>query len=200
MNGLILLNANYTYEGNIANGEAHGKGMFNYVNGDRFVGECKYGKHDGFGKYYYKSGAVYTGFFSFGKLHGVGTFEDETNIYKGSWRGDRKHGMFYRTKKHAFETELQKWRKGKLVQTESVQYIQPAALQTIKENPLRFAKKYQITYKGNEKKCIGCCAKCANSTNDGCGHVVMCDECLGKCDRCPICRAPIGKLIRLFIS
>jgi hypothetical protein len=200
MNGIILLKSNYTYEGNIIDNEAHGKGVFQYANGDKYCGECKFGKLDGFGKYYYKSKAQYTGFFSFGKIHGVGTYEDSINIYKGTWRNDKKHGMFYRTIKNIFKTFIQKWNKGRLVKSEPCQYIQPDALQTTKDNPIRRVKKYQITYKGTEKKCMGCYDLSCNTVNDICGHVVMCYKCLSKCERCPICRAPINKLIRLFIS
>jgi hypothetical protein len=200
MNGVILLKSNYTYEGNIIDDDAHGKGIFYYANGDKFVGECKFGKLDGFGTYYYKSGAKYVGFFSFGKIHGVGTFEDDINIYKGTWRNDRKHGLFYRTIKSTETTFMQKWNKGRLVSSTVCQYIQPIALQTTKVNPSKSPKKFQITYKGNEKKCMACCEKPCNCTNEACGHVIMCYDCLNKCQRCPICRVTINKIIRLFIS
>lgn len=200
MNGIILLNANYTYEGNIVDNEAHGKGVFRYANNDKYIGECKFGKLDGFGKYFYKSGAIYTGFFSYGKMHGIGTFEDQVNIYKGQWRNDKKHGLFYRTQKSLFQTFIQKYNRGKLIKSEICQYIQPSALQTSKVNPIKSQKKYQVYYKGNEKKCMGCSDKPSNSTNVSCGHVIMCYDCLSKCDRCPICRAPTEHIIKLFIS
>ena len=200
MYGIILLKSNYTSEGGIIDGDPHGKGIFQYANGDRYVGECQYGKPDGFGTYTYRSGATYTGFFSYGRLHGVGTFEDKKNIYKGIWRGDRKHGMFYRTRKADCVTYMQKWQKGKLVSGVQVQYIQPVALETTKINPSKRPKKYQRSFKGVMKKCIACCDAPMNSTNDRCGHVVMCDTCLVKCDRCPICRVPIQNIIKLFVS
>jgi hypothetical protein len=199
MHGIILLKSNYTYEGSIISGDPHGKGIFTYANGDKYTGECKFGKPDGFGNYIYKSGATYNGFFSYGRLHGVGTFEDKKNIYKGSWRCDRKHGIFYRTNKINFSTYLQRWIKGKLNIGNYIQYIQPNALKTTKINPIKKPKKYQISYKGIDRKCIGCYNKPTNSTNDACGHVTMCFECLSKCDRCPICRAPIGNIIKLYI-
>ena len=200
MNGIILSNSNYTYEGNIVDNEAHGKGVFQYANGDRYVGECKFGKMDGYGKYTYRTSPTYTGFFSFGKMHGIGTFEDNINIYKGTWRNDKKHGIFYRTQKQLFQTFAQKWNKGKLVKSERIQYIQPDALRTVKDNPIRVPKKYQTSYRGTEKKCMACLDKPSNATNINCGHVMMCYECLTKCDRCPICRAPIEQIIRLFVS
>lgn len=200
MNGIILSENNYTYEGTIINNEAHGKGTYLYKNGDKYIGECKYGKPDGFGKYLYKSGSMYLGYFSYGKIHGVGTYEDTNNISKGSWRSDKKHGLFYKTKKDLCKTFMQKWNRGKLIISEEVQYIQPSALITTKQNPKNIPKKYQITYKGVDKKCMACCDKPTNAINDVCGHVTMCYECLCRCDKCPICRAPIRKIIRLFIS
>jgi hypothetical protein len=199
MKGIILLKSNYTYEGNIADGDPHGIGRFEYANGDRYSGACKYGQPDGFGLYIYKLGSKLTGFFSYGKIHGVGTYEDERNIYKGNWRSDKKHGMFYRTNKIDKRTYLQKWMRGKLISGNVIQYIQPAALMTTKINPLKKSKKYQVSYKGDNKQCIGCYDNCTNATNSECGHVVMCINCLNKCDECPICRAPIGKVIKLFI-
>lgn len=198
--GLIILKSNYSYEGDIINNEPHGKGMFTYDNNDIFIGECKYGKPDGFGIYKYKSGARYIGFFSYGKIHGVGTFEDEKNIYKGTWRCDKKHGIFYRTRKATYSTFLQNWIRGKLLNFKETQYIQPAALQTTKDNPIKSHKKYQLQYKGKHNLCLTCCDNCTNATNSKCGHVVMCYECLKKCEKCPICRAPIEKIIRLFIN
>lgn len=200
MSGIILAGSNYTYEGNIINNEAHGKGTFYYANGDKYIGECKFGKLDGFGIYYYKNESKYTGFFSVGKLHGIGTYEDSLNIYKGTWRNDKKHGMFYRTQKNTYSTFIQKWIRGKLITSNKTQYIRPDALQTIKNNPINKPKKYQITYKGHEKKCMACIENHINATNTACGHVVMCFDCLNKCESCPICRSPIEQIIRLFIS
>lgn len=199
MKGLILLKSNYSYEGDIIDNEPHGKGIFSYVNGDRYTGQCKHGKLDGFGVYTFKSGAKYTGFFSYGKQHGVGTFEDEKNIYKGTWRNDRKHGMFYRTQKQLFNTYLQKYIRGRLINYTTVQYIRPELLLTTKRNPLYSRKKYNIRYKGENKQCIGCYDNSTNATNSKCGHVIMCDKCLSKCETCPICRAPIEHVIKLYI-
>lgn len=199
MHGIVLLKSNYTYEGEIKDNDPHGIGRFEYSNGDRYLGACKFGRPDGFGIYTYRSSATYTGFFSYGRIHGVGTFEDTRNIYKGEWRSDKKHGMFYRTNKVDKLTYLQKWIKGKLVKGTPIQYIQPAALLTTRVNPLKKPKKYQISYKGGNKQCIGCDNNSTNAVNSRCGHVVMCVECLGRCDQCPICRAPIDKIIKLFI-
>jgi hypothetical protein len=200
MNGIVILTENYTYEGGIVNKEPHGRGIFQYANGDRYVGECKFGKADGYGTYYFKAGGIYKGFFSYGKIDGVGTYTDSTNVYKGTWRRDRKHGSFYKTNLHTSTTYKQLWMKGKLITSVPVQYIQPDALQTTKNNPITGPKKYQTAYKGNEKKCITCMDKTCNATNVRCGHVCMCHECLSKCTRCPICRVPISQIIKLYVS
>jgi hypothetical protein len=199
MRGIILVRSTYTYEGDIIGDEPHGKGRFDYANGDRYIGECKLSKPDGYGVYYYKSGAKYTGFFSDGKIHGIGTFEDSKNVYKGSWRNDRKHGMFWRTQKLRYQTYLQKWKRGKLISFIERQYIRPECLQTTKQNPIKKQKTMQIAYKAREKTCIACCAKPTDAVNTGCGHVAVCYDCLLKCDRCPICRCPIKELIRLYV-
>lgn len=200
MKGIILLKSNYTYEGDIVDDEPHGIGTFEYANGDRYQGECKHGKPDGYGTYYFKSGSRYIGFFSYGRLNGIGTYEDDRNIYKGTWRSDKKHGFFYRTNKIKFDTYMQKWIKNKLINNYQIQYIQPDALRTLKTNPNKKQKKYQISYKGKNKQCIGCYENSTNATNNKCGHVVMCYECLEKCESCPICRSPIETVIKLFIS
>lgn len=200
MSGIVISNSNYTYEGAISFNKPHGKGIFNYANGDSFVGHCRYGKPDGFGTYYFKKSGTYIGFFSFGKIDGVGTYTDSINVYKGSWRRDKKHGYFYKTHKPTNKSYQQLWLNGKLIASEEIQYIQPDALQTIKTNPMTQPKKYQTTYKGREKTCIACLDNQALATNVACGHVAMCYGCLEKCDRCPICRVEIDKIIRLFVS
>mgnify|MGYP001599792926 FL=1 len=198
--GIVISYANYTYEGDIIDKDPHGYGIFKYANGDIYKGHCKYGRPDGFGLYMYKSNAIYTGFFSGGKIHGIGTFEDLKNIYKGTWCNDKKHGMFYRTNKINYKTYLQKWIKGKLIKYHIIQYIQPNALQTTKQNPCNAKTKHQKEFKGCEKKCMLCCEKFINAVNDLCGHVIGCSECLKKCNTCPICRAPIKNIIKLYLS
>lgn len=200
MTGVVISNSNYTYEGCISYNLPHGKGTFHYANGDRYVGQCKYGKADGFGMYYFNKHGTYVGFFSYGKIDGVGTYSDSINVYKGTWRRDKKHGSFYKTEKLTNTTYKQLWLNGKLITSEKTQYIQPDALQTIKINPITGPKKYQVAYRAQEKKCIACLEKHAYATNVECGHVAMCYECLEKCDKCPICRTDMGRIIKLYVS
>ncbi len=198
MKGLIVSHDNYTYTGEIKDNQPHGYGQFHYANGDIYLGQCKFGSLDGYGVYTY-SKSHYTGFYSNNKRHGIGTYEDEVNIFKGSWRNGHKHGDFYQTKKSTYSTWVQKWHKGRLITNKSIQYIRPELLYTNLENP-KTQKPKQKIYRGVEKKCIGCCEKPTNAVNDACGHVVMCFDCWSRCDACPICRSPIKNIIKLYIS
>lgn len=200
MNGIVILTENYTYEGNIFNKHPHGHGKFQYANGDKYIGHCHLGKPDGFGKYIYVNGSTYVGFFTAGKFSGVGTFEDNKNIYKGTWRNDNRHGSFYKTNKITFQSFKQLWIKGKLMSNIPIQYIPPVALQTTKDNPLKKPKVYQTAFKGVEKLCMACMENPTNATNIRCGHVVMCHQCLSRVSKCPVCRAPIQNILKLFVS
>jgi hypothetical protein len=199
MKGIILLQDNYSYEGDIQDDLPHGHGVFNYSNGDIYIGKCLYGKPDGYGKYIYKNGATYTGFFSYGKNNGVGTFEDKKNIYKGNWRFDKKHGMFYKTNKLTMISNYQKWLKNRLVENRNIPYVEPKYLQTTKKHPRKTPALRKLTYKGTGKKCMVCIENPVDATNTSCGHIVLCYQCFSKCDRCPICRIPIEKIIKLYI-
>ncbi len=196
MSGIIISYSDYSYEGDIYNNEPHGNGVFKYSNNDQYIGECKHGRMDGYGKYIYSNGSTYTGFFSYGKINGIGTYEDENNIYKGTWRNGRKHGKFYKTKKNNQHTYVQNWRKGNLISSHHTQYVPSVNLQTTK-NKLKTTRK---EFKGVFKHCNVCYTNYINAVNDRCGHVVMCDQCYDKCEQCPICRCPIGNVIKLYIS
>ena len=180
--------------------DRNGEHTINYTNGDQYIGNCRFGEPDGFGEYHYHNGGTYSGFFSCGKRHGIGTFEDRKNVYKGTWRGDNKHGRFIRTSKLSSKTYRESWRKNRLIEFTEISYIVPTSLVTSKTNPKHKPKKHYISYKGYDRKCFACLVAPTNSTNDLCGHVAMCYECMSRCDRCSICRAPIGKIIKLFIS
>lgn len=197
--GMINLMSNYTYTGDIVDNMPHGRGVFHYQNGDVYRGECYYGRLDGFGVYNYKNGGKYQGFFSNGKINGIGTYTDARNVYKGTWRLDKKHGMFYCTRLDEPVTYRQKWINGKLVEGVRAQYVEPCFLQTVKQHPRRTVRRAPYNGK-NDRRCLACCAAPTNATSAQCGHVVMCYECLGRCDLCPICRVPIVDRIQLFIS
>lgn len=201
MKGILILSNNYTYEGTIEQNEPHGYGKFVYANGHTYEGHCVFGKADGYGIYNFSNVIRYTGYFSNGKLHGIGTFESDKVITKGTWRNDRRNGYAIKTNKITCKSFRQFWLRGVLKKEEPIQYVQPEALQTTKNNPIKRPKLYQTSFKGVEKLCIGCNDRSMNAAAVNCGHVCMCYECLSKCsDKCPICRAPVGQIIKLFVS
>ncbi len=194
----------FTYEGDVLDSRwPHGKGIFYYDNGDIYEGEVKYGKPDGYGKkkIMTNNGFVYyTGFFILGKQNGIGTLETDKNICKGNWRTNMKYGKFIKTNKEKKRTYEELWIKGKLIKTTPRQYIREELLKTSDINPKYEKTKEVKVYKGKEKKCIGCYENSTNSTNTKCGHVVMCYDCLIKCDKCPICRCEMGPILKLYLS
>lgn len=191
---------NFVYEGDVVDNEAHGHGVFHYNDGAIYIGNCKYGSAYGFGIYHYADSAKYIGFFSAGARHGKGTYETDLIIYKGDWLFDKKHGMFRKTNKKLAISYLEKWLDDKLVKSRQIQYVPPYALQTLKENPLQRMSPYQIPYQESDKKCVACCEKPINAVNTKCGHMVLCSGCWQSCNKCPICRAPIEKILLLYIS
>ena len=83
------------YEGDMVDGEFHGKGRFYFSNGDKYEGEFVDDMFHGYGEYTYKSGSVYRGFFSRDMFHGIGTFSFEDGaIEKGKFHQDKRVGKF----------------------------------------------------------------------------------------------------------
>lgn len=201
----FIFDKDYSYEGELFLKEElpHGNGTFYYSNGDEYTGEIKCGKPDGFGQLKTKtenSYIIHTGYFNMGKMNGIGTLDCDTAIRKGNWRNGMKHGDFIKTNKNNQTTYKEFWLKNKLIKSVVIQYRPPETLQTTKRNPKFIKKTNNIYYKGKDKKCAACCEKFTNATNTKCGHIVMCYECLLKCDKCPICRCNIEKIIKLFIA
>lgn len=194
MNGLILLK-DYTYEGNIFDGLPHGKGRYYFHNGDKYTGRSSMGKITGYGIFDKKSvDQMFQGYFLDGQLNGLGTYETKDIICKGQWFMGKKNGKFYHTDKLQYKTSVQYWRDNLLIKNHNIQYKSPNELKTIEK--IHKDKKPLTT--NIKKSCIGCLSQRPNATNDNCGHVIMCSECLFRCDSCPVCRAPIGKLIKLY--
>ena len=83
------------YEGDMVDGEFHGKGTFHFSNGDKYVGEFAKDMFHGLGTYTYNSGCIYHGYFLHDMFHGIGTFlfEDGT-IEKGKFHQDKRVGKF----------------------------------------------------------------------------------------------------------
>ncbi|EDO35309.1 predicted protein [Nematostella vectensis] len=85
-----------------------GEGMYQYDNGDFYVGEWRRGKRHGYGNlekadegmYQYDNGDFYVGEWRRGKRHGYGNLEkadasythDNGDTYTGQWQAGMRHG------------------------------------------------------------------------------------------------------------
>lgn len=52
---------------------------------------------------------------------------------------------------------------------------------------------------GSRPWCVICMAKPEEVAVDPCGHLSMCQGCAEQVQQCPVCRGPIGKLLRVFV-
>jgi hypothetical protein len=82
------------YKGEMVNGERMGHGIYNWKNGDRYIGEWKTTR-DGFGLQLWKESSItYNGAWKSGKKDGFGTQSWPSGAkYSGHWVGDSKHGI-----------------------------------------------------------------------------------------------------------
>src|SRR5690349_9964417 len=81
------------YEGDVANGRPHGRGIYQQANGNRYEGEFVGGRRHGAGTYMWASGERYEGQFNAGKLdgHGVMMGADGTR-YEGDFVAGKRQG------------------------------------------------------------------------------------------------------------
>jgi hypothetical protein len=90
----IYITTNKQYRGNkyvgyFQDGQKHGKGSYQYANGDSFVGEFKNDRRNGFGLFTFKNGDRYEGEFKDDKRNGRGTFTRITGEqFIGVWADD----------------------------------------------------------------------------------------------------------------
>lgn len=52
---------------------------------------------------------------------------------------------------------------------------------------------------GGRPWCVVCMAKPEEVAVDPCGHLSMCRDCATQVKMCPVCRGPIGKLLRVYV-
>lgn len=67
------------YEGTFQNNLMHGKGTFDWGDGQKYVGEYIRGDKEGYGEFDWGDGQVYKGHWKNGKQHGKGVFIDKRN-------------------------------------------------------------------------------------------------------------------------
>jgi len=93
-------------------------GIFNFTNGDKYVGEYKDGKHNGQGINTAANGNQYVGAFKDGKHNGLGTLTFANgNKYVGEWKDGKRNGQGIEYAPNSSITRQGRWEKGTLVQT-----------------------------------------------------------------------------------
>lgn len=172
-------------------------GIVKYDTSDRYEGQLRYGKPEGFGVWHWKDGSKSTGFFAGGLFHGYHTYEDGYMISRGYWIVGGRHGKFIRTRKNAKITYEEYWVDDHLQSTKKITYVPPEELQTVRKKK---DMKKKVPFVGKFKQCNICCVAPTDCTNDLCGHIIACHDCYSACSSCPICRSPIGKIIRLYVA
>lgn len=180
------------YEGEEKFSMAHGHGKSVFANGNIYIGEHHLDKPDGYGVMLMNM-SFHMGFFSNGLPHGLGTYSDGLETLRGQWRLGMRHGKFIRTKN--FTTTCEWWYKNLLMEVRDSVYIPHEQLLVKPKLPVR----RKIFKPGKfDHLCFICVENTVNCTNSACGHCFACDECFKQCQNCPICRAPIEKIIKLF--
>jgi hypothetical protein len=177
----------YQYTGTTIALVPHGYGTFLFEN-SRYIGNVAFGQPNKYGTYILQNG-YYQGFFSRGKPHGLGTFENSKYIYKGQWKYGKKHGKFTLTDKLNNSTYEQKYKNDLLCSNIIIKYILPNNLKTTEEKQLLTAN----------SKCIICYTMDKDSCGN-CGHIVCCYTCLQKCSTCPLCRASLSNITKLYYN
>ena len=75
-------------------GQAHGRGICRYANGDVYKGEFKCGKRHGYGKYKYSNGNFYDGEHKDDKRNGKGIYQyADGGVYEGEHNDDKRQGQ-----------------------------------------------------------------------------------------------------------
>lgn len=93
------------YVGQVLEGR-HGRGVYNFNNGDTYLGFWKDDKFSGQGVYLYLNGDIYQGKFVDGRKHGRGVYKYKAGtMYDGEWAKDKKSGfgMHYYLKNEKYE-------------------------------------------------------------------------------------------------
>jgi hypothetical protein len=83
------------YEGECQKGTIirHGRGVFKWEDGEKYIGYWINNKREGKGKIYYSNGNYYEGMFKDGKKEGIGRYEWKNgDLYDGEWKNGVKEG------------------------------------------------------------------------------------------------------------
>ena len=83
------------YEGECQKGTMirHGRGIFKWEDGEKYIGYWANNKREGKGMIYYSNGNYYEGMFKNGKKEGIGRYEWKNgDLYDGEWKNGVKEG------------------------------------------------------------------------------------------------------------
>ena len=83
------------YEGECQKGTIirHGRGVFKWEDGEKYIGYWANNKREGKGMIYYSNGNYYEGMFKDGKKEGIGRYEWKNgDLYDGEWKNGVKEG------------------------------------------------------------------------------------------------------------
>jgi len=93
-----LIHPEWTYVGEVRDGMAHGYGVSEHWNGDRYEGEFQLDNKSGYGIFYFADDHRYEGQFRDNEYHGYGIYyylaggRWRGHLYKGEFRGGKKNG------------------------------------------------------------------------------------------------------------
>ncbi len=94
--GIYYFMNNNRYDGMWYQDYQHGEGTMYYHNGDLYVGKWVNDKREGEGTYTWANGAKYTGHWKNDKKNGKGIMNwDDGCKYEGDWKDDVLHGKGY---------------------------------------------------------------------------------------------------------
>lgn len=92
--GKITFPNGATYEGELVNGEIHGRGIFIEPNGTKYEGDFVEGNRQGWGVIIFPDGLAYTGEFLNNEMHGRGSIRfSDGSTYSGAFRNNTMHGQ-----------------------------------------------------------------------------------------------------------
>lgn len=91
-----ITTSDYTYIGEVKNGEPNGIGLMKHGNNESYYGYFANGDRHGKGRYCYANGNHYEGMWENGEKHGKGFYGDSKNKanYMGTWKNNKMHGQF----------------------------------------------------------------------------------------------------------
>tara|TARA_Y100000588_G_C14230990_1_gene915281 strand:+ start:160 stop:1476 length:1317 start_codon:yes stop_codon:yes gene_type:complete len=113
------------YVGELRYGKYHGQGTYTWTNGEKHVGEWKDGKYHGQGTHTWTNGEKHVGEWRDGKVHGQGTHTwTNGNKYVGEYKYGRSHGQgtfTYATSSTEFS--VCNWETGSGCKTDAIKYV-----------------------------------------------------------------------------